>query len=481
MTSLGLFGQNEADVERYSGQAVLGTARFSALGGAMGALGGDFSSLHINPAGVAIYRFGDVSFTPAVEINQISASFNDNPTFGNGTNLGVGNSSRLVINNAGLVLANELNHPYWKMINFAVSYQRMNTFNDELEINSTNPVGNSLMDDFAWEADGFYPDELSEYSSLLAWEGYVIDTLNNAVTYGGRVAEGDMVQRQIAERRGNTSDFAITFGGNYNDVLYIGAGIGIESVNYKLEVNTSETPTDRLNTDLMNYTYTEQLATEGYGVNFRIGAIAKLGKVVRLGGSIETPTTYSLTDNFQSELQSNLREPFETINSESPLGIFEYRLKTPWKYMASVATILKKRGLLTFQYEYTNYRGGELKNTNREGSEADFSAANESIETNFRGRHTLRGGLEVRATKSLFFRGGVAYFSNPIPSNEFTDADLYRMQYSCGVGYKVATWSLDLSYQFTTFDELYYTNASANLSTLTYKYQTIALTLGIRI
>jgi long-subunit fatty acid transport protein len=231
----------------------------------------------------------------------------------------------------------------------------------------------------------------------------------------------------------------------------------------------------------MNYTYTEQLATEGYGVNFRIGAIGKLGKVVRIGGSIETPTTYSLTDNFQSELRSQLRDPFETINSESPLGIFEYRVKTPWRYMASLATILKKRGLLTIQYEFANYRNGELKETNRAGSEADFSAANETIETNFRGRHTLRAGLELRASKALYFRGGVAYFSNPIPSNEFTDANLFRMQYSGGVGYRQAGWSLDMSYQFTTFDELYYTNTSANLSTLTYKFQTIALTLGIRI
>lgn len=473
ISTFNVFSQNEADVERYSGRTILGTARFNALGGAMGALGGDMSAIHINPAGVGVYRFGDVSFTPAVEINEISANLNDITT--------LGNTSRFVVNNAGLVLANELDHPYWKMLNFAVSYQRLNTFNDELRINSSNPVDFSQMQDFVWEANGTPLNNLSEYSALLAWEAFVIDTLSDASSYAGRVFEGDMIQTQVSERRGNTSDFSITLGGNYNDVLYIGAGLGIESVNYKLEVTTTETPSDRVNTDLMNYSFKEQLATEGYGVNFRIGAIAKLGQVVRVGGSIQTPTTYSLTDNFQSELESNLRNPNETINAQSSLGIFEYRVKTPWRYMASVATIFKKRALLTFQYEFTNYRKGELKNTNRSGSEADFSEANQSIEMNFRGRHTLRGGLEVRATKQLYFRGGIAYFSNPIPVNEFTDANLYRLQYSGGIGYREAAWSLDFSYQLTAFDELYYTNNSANLSTLSYKYQTIAVTLGIRI
>src|SRR5690606_6949685 len=76
LLGLGVTAQNEADVLRYSSQYVLGTARFSGLGGAMGALGGDMSATHINPAGIGLYRFGEISFTPSMEFNMIESETN---------------------------------------------------------------------------------------------------------------------------------------------------------------------------------------------------------------------------------------------------------------------------------------------------------------------------------------------------------------------------------------------------------------------
>jgi len=46
--------QDITDALRYSQTDLNGTARFRAMGGAFGALGGDFSSLNINPAGSVI-------------------------------------------------------------------------------------------------------------------------------------------------------------------------------------------------------------------------------------------------------------------------------------------------------------------------------------------------------------------------------------------------------------------------------------------
>jgi len=49
-------GQNINDVLRYSGENSYGTARFQGLNGAFGALGGDMSSLNVNPAGSAVFN-----------------------------------------------------------------------------------------------------------------------------------------------------------------------------------------------------------------------------------------------------------------------------------------------------------------------------------------------------------------------------------------------------------------------------------------
>ena len=41
-----------------------GTARTVGVGGAMGALGGDFATISMNPAGLATYRMSEFTFTP---------------------------------------------------------------------------------------------------------------------------------------------------------------------------------------------------------------------------------------------------------------------------------------------------------------------------------------------------------------------------------------------------------------------------------
>lgn len=475
LLGLGATAQNEADVLRYSSQYVLGTARFTGLGGAMGALGGDMSATHINPASIGLYRFGDVSFSPTMEFNVIGSEVNGN-TFS-------ADNNKLVINNAGFVLANETNDPYWKAINFGVSYNRMNTFNDNLNIRSTMPVQNSLMQDFAKEANGFAVDDLSEFSAGLAYQGYVIDLLDTISNlYDGRAYTGDLTQTQNAERGGRLSETALNFGANYNDKVYIGASLNFQSPYYKSRVETTETPLDVDNTDLVSYTYTESLETSGLGFNFKIGGIVKGGKYLRFGASVQTPTTFTLTDNYRTSLTSTLRDPSETLNSQSSLSVFEYRVRTPWRFMGSVAGIIGKKALVSFQYEFADFSSGSLKNSSSYGSKADFTDSNDAISRLFTSSNVFRAGAEYRITNEFYGRAGFAYFTNPNKGNEFTSADLNRYQYSGGLGYRAASWNIDLTYQLAQFQEIYRTNFSApHITTLSNDLSSIILTLGFRL
>ena len=54
-------GQIIDDVVRYSTENTLGTARFQAMGGAFGALGGDLSAINVNPAGSAVFNYSQFS------------------------------------------------------------------------------------------------------------------------------------------------------------------------------------------------------------------------------------------------------------------------------------------------------------------------------------------------------------------------------------------------------------------------------------
>ena len=61
-----LNAQNTTDGLRYSLDENIGTARYTALSGAMGALGGDFSATSINPAGGAVFLNSSLMFSTSL-------------------------------------------------------------------------------------------------------------------------------------------------------------------------------------------------------------------------------------------------------------------------------------------------------------------------------------------------------------------------------------------------------------------------------
>ena len=55
--------QEIADAMRYAQDNLNGTARFRAMSGAFGALGGDLSSINVNPAGSAVFTNNQMALT----------------------------------------------------------------------------------------------------------------------------------------------------------------------------------------------------------------------------------------------------------------------------------------------------------------------------------------------------------------------------------------------------------------------------------
>ena len=87
--------QDWTDALRYSYLSASGTARSMGIGGAEGSIGGDFSGLSVNPAGIAIYKSSDIMFTPSMKLNTVTSTYLNNNT----TN----NNSQFNFNNAGVV------------------------------------------------------------------------------------------------------------------------------------------------------------------------------------------------------------------------------------------------------------------------------------------------------------------------------------------------------------------------------------------
>lgn len=58
----------------YDNSPVTGTARYSAMVGSMGALGGDISSLNSNPAGLGVFIAQDINASLLISSNQTNTS-----------------------------------------------------------------------------------------------------------------------------------------------------------------------------------------------------------------------------------------------------------------------------------------------------------------------------------------------------------------------------------------------------------------------
>src|SRR5688572_8690286 len=75
LLSVSLYGQLPEDVIKYSWQPTNGTARINAIGGAMGSLGGDISSLFINPAGLGFYKTSEIVISPGLSSLKNKSNF----------------------------------------------------------------------------------------------------------------------------------------------------------------------------------------------------------------------------------------------------------------------------------------------------------------------------------------------------------------------------------------------------------------------
>ena len=115
--------QNITDAYRYSSEELNGTARFQALSGAFGALGGDLSAITVNPASSAVFLNSFGTMTLSHRSTNKSVNY-----FGTGT---TNENSDFNFNQAGgvLVFDTRSDSP-WRKFSLGLNYSQTNNFDD---------------------------------------------------------------------------------------------------------------------------------------------------------------------------------------------------------------------------------------------------------------------------------------------------------------------------------------------------------------
>lgn len=450
--------QEIKDAIRYAQDNLNGTARFRAMSGAFGALGGDLSAINVNPAGSAVFSNNQM----AVTLSNYSTKNNSN-YFGTET---TEKDNSFDLNQAGgvWVYNNRNSNSDWKKFSFAVNYENMNNFDNSIFSAGTNP-NNSVDDYFLSYANGVPLDVLenSNYEYLdnggqqafLGYQGYIINPVTNNANntqYTSNVpAGGNYYQENSIYSNGYNGKLAFNMATQYKDKLYLGINLNSHFTDYTQSSSFYEDNNNPLDADykINRLRFDNNLYTYGTGFSFQVGAIAKVTNEVRLGLAYESPTWLRLYD----ELSQRLTSVSSNTSGELPADIVDpqvtnvyapYDLQTPSKFTGSFAYIFGKSGLISLDYAIKDYSNTKFKPKN----DAYFSALNNDINNLLDTTSELRIGAEYKI-EALSLRAGYRYEQSPY-KNSKTTGDLTG--YSGGLGYSFGATKVDLSYSYSQRD-----------------------------
>lgn len=493
LTSLVLTGwlagisQNSADALRYSMTEVLGTGRSSALGGAMGAVGADFSVIGVNPAGIAAFRSSEFVITGAVLSQSTESTLLDGGFAPNTTS-----NTRFVISNLGIVFASRPKHHNWKASNFAIGFNKIADFKGQFAYRGRTP--GSITDRWAQNANGRYPEELNPFEELLAWEtGAIYDEDPGDQFYETdyQLSPGaEILRRQTVKSTGGTGEIVVSYAANYNEKLLFGLTLGVPIMSFE-ETKDYEEEDDPVN-DLVPYfnalRFEETLTTTGSGLNLKLGATYKVTKYLNLGGAFHTSTRYSLNDNFSTRLtydytDDNGRQVFTSPFDGPQEGTFQYNMNTPWSVVGNASYIFAKQespgdkkkskkkgrsrgtkkksdepvrtiyyGFLLAEIQYTDFTKAKFDYSGRgNGDQFQFEEdlVNEQIRNTLSSAIKLRFGAEY-ALNALRFRVGTVLQQSP-----YVDDTEFSTMFTAGVGYRFERVFLDLGYQHQKAEQGY--------------------------
>lgn len=438
--AMGLYAQNEVDALRYSQTMYSGTARFTAMGGAFGALGADISVMATNPAGIALYRSSELATTPSLFYNKSKSTYAGEDA--------IDSKYKFNFGNVGFVSTykSDKENNDWKTTSFGISYTRTNSFNNSVLIEGQND-NSSLIDLFVDRANGNRAENLDYFVEGLAFETGLIDYQNGDSSHYRNpfLNYGETQQKQI-HTTGSVGEYVFSLGSNYKDMLYLGASLSIHRLNYTENSTYTETAEGYILSDLESFSYMQNISTSGTGYSFKLGAILRPIDWIRVGAAIHTPTFYTLQDNFNSKIEAKYISG-NTYSSSSGDADFisDWELTTPIKAIASVGFVVNKMALVGIEYEYMDFSTAKLNDVK---SGYSFNNENKSIQRSYKAVSNIRIGAEY-AVDNFRIRGGFGYYDSPYKSSQL-NKNAYELSFSGGFGIKTDYSFLDFSIVHST-------------------------------
>lgn len=478
--AIALNAQSAYDAESMVNTDLNGTARYVGMGGAMGALGADLSTMGSNPAGTGLMRSSDMSISFGGVFTGNSGVLNKD-------------AGRASLDQAGVLFALGGDGGSVRNINFGVNYQKRRNFLSNLDT-WLNLNGGSQTFQLAEMADAAYQNGMN-YGYLVdavipyadncrkepkdkptKWvsdyhQGIILDNYNSTVDYDNdKVSTNDYLNRFNAYKDGkletygffgvgaaesnyrratygNNAQVDINVSTNIEDKVFLGLSVGVYTMSYDRQTAYYEKGTDDKTYQIDNWYH-----NSADGIDVKFGAIFRPidYSPFRFGVHVHTPIWYAFRD------YNTLYVDALDFRRES--DVFNYRFRTPWKFGVSIGHTFDNILALGIDYEFQDY--STSKYYTNHGDDINLTGSNENIKANLRASHTLKVGLEFKPSQEFAIRLGYNLVTSPFKNNAYNYLD-YSSTFSetdytnwgatnrltFGLGYRFKGGYFDLAYQ----------------------------------
>ncbi|MBQ9462039.1 MAG: hypothetical protein IJU68_00065 [Bacteroidales bacterium] len=443
--ALSAWAQDTYYAEMLSRNNYYGTARSTALGNAVTALGGDLGTIGINPAGSAVNAYSQITITPGLlfQTTNTGWSTDGSENFGPAS---ATSHTKFNLPNGGFNLVFFTGRDYGvKQVSVGLVANNTNTF-----LNYGTGYGSNGMTSFlgnlAAAAGGVSPKDMGRdlYTAYCANQFGEYGAQGSNVYSGGNqmidkqdrycYVPGLLNQSAAYNTYGSKTDYIVNLGFNVSDNFYFGFNLGLPSTRYRREdifsesaqnpvlfpVNFEDNDGRHLGTEGEPTTYYKssynsyKLNTDATGVYGKFGFIWLPTKSLRLGAAIQTPTRLTVNETWQYSAQTSYEDGRYNGSATSDRGEYSYRLRTPYVVNAGAAYTFGGFGLVSLDYELTDYSIMKYSDFNNSffGSD-DWAYTNEANRLFCGVSHSVRAGIEVKPLAQLSVRAGYSLVTDP--------------------------------------------------------------------
>lgn len=439
-----------------------GTARYVGMGGAMEALGADISTISTNPAGVGLFRSGQVSVSGGLVSQQDETT---SPSFGNIRANIKGNKTNASFDQVGLIYSMPSGRNGY--LNFAFNYHKSRNFDQILTAanklnyasqNKLTAMKYPVSNDYNWNAVDANYAGIMEPLKDAGGKQVGMDHLNGTAYVFGQY------------QKGYIGEYSFNLSGNINNRVFLGLTFGLRDVNYR----SNSYYTENLDKEAVSEMW-EDLRIDGTGFDVKAGVIFRPieNSPFRIGVYVHTPTWYDLSLSSANDL--TMTDDAGHLD-QGQRAEYDFKVYTPWKFGLSLGHTIGRELALGATYEYADY--GKIDNRVNDGPYNDFwyggyyessysdNAMNDHTEATLKGVSTLKLGVEYKPLENTAIRLGYNYLSPMFDKGGYRDGAISSPgsayatstdytnwkstnRITCGFGYSFNKFFMDLAYQYS--------------------------------